>query len=104
MIPDTMVQEMFDIFKTSSEATWKTITLLQHQTEHMANLLYEQSSALQKEENAYLKEWINNTKKSQTQLQKAYFSGINGIVEIIKPMLEWEFEFDIGCDSDIEPR
>lgn len=78
-----VTREMFNIFKSSAEATFGTISTLQNQTERMANLLLDQAGTLQSEGRKHLQEWLASTKKSQEELKTAYTKGMNSITEIL---------------------
>lgn len=77
------IKEMFNIYKSSTEATFGTLSMLQNQTERMANMLLNQFSTLQGETRKQVEEWINVTKKNQTELRKTYNSGMEKLAEIL---------------------
>jgi len=85
MSQDKMMKEMFDLFKTSTEATWSTINMLQAQTERMANLMLDQTTTLQAESRKQLQEWMAANKKSQEEMKKAYNEGFDKLAELMSP-------------------
>ena len=88
MSQDKMMQEMFDLFKTSTEATWSTINMLQNQTERMANVLLEQTTTVQTEGRKQMQEWMSANKKSQVDMRKAYDDGVDKLAELMSPKAE----------------
>ena len=80
---NNVTKEMFNIFKSSAEATFGTISTLQNQTERMANLLLDQTATLQAEGRKHLQEWLASTKRSQEELKTAYAKGMNNITDIL---------------------
>ena len=76
-------KEMFNIFKSSAQATLGTISTLENQTTRMANFLMDHSTALQKEGRQCVEEWIVNMKKNQAELVRAYDHWMDGVSELV---------------------
>ena len=84
MTTEKMTQELFNMFKSSTDTVWGTVSMLQNQTERMANLLLEQYQNLQGENKKHIEEWVNSTKKNQEEFKKAYYQGLEQVAEILK--------------------
>lgn len=80
---DKLMNEVFYLFKSSTDATWGTISMLQNQTERMVDLLLDQYANLQTEARKQLEEWVVTTKKNQEELKKAYNEGMDKLSDII---------------------
>ena len=80
---DKLMNEVFYLFKSSTDATWGTISMLQNQTERMVDLLLDQYANLQTESRKQLEEWVSNTKQNQEELKKAYNEGMDKLTELM---------------------
>ncbi|MDD5307229.1 MAG: hypothetical protein PHU25_07905 [Deltaproteobacteria bacterium] len=85
MVSEKMTKEMFEMFKSSVDTTWSTMSLLQNQAERMGRLMIDQFGTAQAEGRQRVEEWMVESKKKQEEFKKICDEGMRRFSEVVTP-------------------